>query len=170
MRRILLVVIILSVCMAPTALAEVVTCLELIENAKTFDGSKVSVTGEVIGDILRRGDNVWINVNDGTCALGAWIEKSKVETLDLVPGRYDGIGTVVGLSGTFNRACAQHSGETDIHVDEIELVETAKPVEHTIQNRMVIGAAVALLMAFALTVLAAGRTRMTGKVKSPAER
>lgn len=165
MRRCLFIIVMLLICMAPAALTEDVTCLKLIENAKVFDGSKVSITGEVIGDILVRGDYAWVNVNDKTSSLGTWIEMAKIDGLGIVPGRYDEIGTVVTLEGTFYRACAMHSGETDIHVEEIKLVETSKPVEHRIEDERVIWAVFALLTAFILTILAAGKTVKTSKGK-----
>jgi len=46
--------------------------LELIENAAAFDGRSVSIEGEVIGDVMVRKDGAWLNVNDGTNAIGVW--------------------------------------------------------------------------------------------------
>ena len=58
------------------ALAEAreVTSTDLIENALALDGQTVTYTGEVVGDIMKRGDHTWLNLSDGSNAMGVWAE------------------------------------------------------------------------------------------------
>ncbi|MDI6605929.1 MAG: hypothetical protein QME65_02145, partial [Candidatus Omnitrophota bacterium] len=44
------------------AFAQPVSSTELIENAQAYDGKRVAYAGEVIGDIMRRGNFAWLNV------------------------------------------------------------------------------------------------------------
>ena len=53
--------------------AQTPTSLELINNAKQYDGKTVNYKGEVIGEVMVRGDYAWLHVNDGTIAIGIWV-------------------------------------------------------------------------------------------------
>ena len=47
-----------------TAAAEVVTSEELANEPEEYDGEMVTFKGEVIGEVMIRGDFAWINVGD----------------------------------------------------------------------------------------------------------
>ena len=64
-----------------------VTSTTLIESASKLDGDTVSYSGEVIGDVLYRGDYAWINVSDGANAIGIYIPASEAKKIEYV-GRY----------------------------------------------------------------------------------
>jgi len=122
MAKILKIVIVLTICLFPaTAYAAdtEVTSNDLIDKAKEYDGREVVYTGEVIGDILAQGDHTWINVSDGSNAIGIWVEAKDMQGID-TPGRYNMRGDTVRVTGVFHRACAQHGGDFDIHADKIE--------------------------------------------------
>ena len=105
--------------------AQSVSSTELINNAKVYDGKVVAYEGEVIGDIMVRGDYAWINVNDGQNAIGIWIEKSK--TLDILyTGSYKSRGDWIEITGIFQRACLQHGGDLDIHAQAIRKVRPGR--------------------------------------------
>ena len=107
--------------------AQSISSTELISNAKQYDGKTVVYEGEVIGDIMVRGDYVWINVNDGQNAIGIWIEKFK--TLDILyTGSYKSKGDWLEITGVFQRACLQHGGDLDIHAQAIRKVRPGRQV------------------------------------------
>jgi hypothetical protein len=94
---------------------------DLIEHAKELDGSQVSIQGEAIGERMDRGNYSWVNINDGTNAIGIWLNKKDAEKI-LHYGNYKWKGDTVIITGTFNRACIEHNGEADIHGLTIEVV------------------------------------------------
>jgi len=47
------------------AFAQSLSSSELIRNAKEYDGKLIVYSGEVIGDVMLRGEFAWVNINDG---------------------------------------------------------------------------------------------------------
>jgi len=107
---------------------------ELVEEPKRFDGSEVEFTGEVIGEVMVRGENAWIHINDDAYYLKNVEEGAKLGGLNsgmavYLPARltdpvtyygdYKHEGDIVTIKGTFNAACAQHGGDMDIHAEEL---------------------------------------------------
>jgi hypothetical protein len=105
---------------------------DLIENALALDGQTVVYSGEVIGDIMKRGDYTWLNVSDGSNAMGVWVETALLGDV-ATPGRYGMHGDEVRVTGVFHRACAEHGGDMDIHAEKIELLGAGYPVSHGVQ-------------------------------------
>lgn len=129
-----------------------VTSTELIENASKLDGDTLSYSGEVIGDILYRGDHAWINVSDGANAIGVYIPASEAKKIEYI-GRYRVIGDTVSLTGTFHRACAEDGGDMDIHADKINIAEKGRKIEDEPATALLVTAGVAFLCAVAGTIL-----------------
>ena len=122
MRMKVTLAVIFLICASAPLSAQIVTCQQLINEAAVWDGKTVSIAGEVVGDILRAGKFEWLNVNDGTNALGVWTDTKDVEGMEIVPGNYSIIGTSLEVEGIFNRTCSLHSGETDIHLVNVKVV------------------------------------------------
>ena len=97
-----------------TVFAQPVSSTQLINNAALYDAKVVSFEGEVIGDVMARGDFAWINVFDGQNAIGIWIASSLTREI-LYTGSYKAKGDWVEISGVFHRACPEHGGDLDIH-------------------------------------------------------
>lgn len=104
-----------------------ISSTELINNAKQYDGKQVVYEGEVIGDIMARGDYAWINVNDGANAIGIWIEKAQTKDI-LYTGSYKSKGDRIEVTGVFQRACLQHGGDLDIHAQSLRKISPGKIV------------------------------------------
>jgi len=101
--------------------AQPVSSAELINNAKLYDGKRVTFEGEVIGDIMVRGAYAWINVNDGQNAIGIWIDRNLTKGITYTGGhRYK--GDTVEVTGIFHRACLEHGGDLDIHAQQIKRI------------------------------------------------
>lgn len=102
---------------------------ELINNAKKYDGREITYSGEVIGDIMRRGEFAWLNVNDGNNAIGVWVNTALIKGIDFT-GSYKSVGDAVEVSGIFHRACLEHGGDLDIHAQTLRKITAGKIVEH----------------------------------------
>ncbi len=134
----------LAVCVSPAS-AKTISSSELIEKNRFYDGKTISFQGEVVGDVMVRGENAWIHLNDdrygsenveeGSKLEGynsghaVWCRASDVESIEYV-GDYKNSGDVVEVNGVFNRACAEHGGDMDIHADGVELVRRGHAVSH----------------------------------------
>jgi len=107
--------------------AQTISSSELINNAKLYDGKLVTYEGEVIGDIMVRGEYAWVNVNDGQNAIGVWIEKSLTRDI-LYTGSYKSKGDWIEITGIFQRACPAHGGDLDLHAQGIRKIRPGRAV------------------------------------------
>lgn len=127
-------VMLCSVFVIPNCYTQVVNSLDLLNNAKQYDGKTINYKGEVIGDVMIRGDYAWLNVNDGTIAIGVWVPKTMVQDIRYV-GDYHKKGDIVEVSGTFHRSCSEHGGDLDIHAAEIKKVTSGSLVIQPISRK-----------------------------------
>lgn len=126
------------------AASELVSSGELVENASLYDGKTVVFRGEVIGDVMVRGDYAWINVNDDTYSSGSrelsgynsgqsiWCKAQDVEFIKIT-GDYRHVGDCIEVVGVFNRACAEHGGDMDIHAEEIRLIKRGSAIPRPVE-------------------------------------
>ncbi|MEK6728368.1 MAG: DNA-binding protein [Candidatus Omnitrophota bacterium] len=108
-----------------TAYAQPISSTELINNAKIYNSKTVTYEGEIIGDVMRRGENAWINVNDGSNAIGIWINTSLLKEINYT-GSYKSSGDRVEVTGVFNRACPEHGGDLDIHAQSLRKINSGR--------------------------------------------
>jgi hypothetical protein len=104
---------------------------DLVEKAKQLDEKTITVQGEVIGEALERGEYTWININDGTNAIGIWMPKEYSDKIK-VYGGYKNKGDIIQVKGTFNRACSEHGGDLDIHAKEVKIIKNGYLVKEYI--------------------------------------
>jgi len=143
---ILFVICHLSFVISPTI---AITSDKLIDNAKLYDNTTITIQGECIGDIMARGNHVWVNINDGSSAIGIWAEKELVK--DIVhTGSYNFIGDQVKITGAFHRACPVHGGDLDIHAEKIEVLKHGERVHYMINWERLYIAAVLLAVSIIL--------------------
>ncbi|RPF47348.1 hypothetical protein EDD70_0120 [Hydrogenoanaerobacterium saccharovorans] len=103
----------------------------LIENAKQLDNSAVTVEGEAVGEPLERGNYCWVNINDGTNAIGVWMKAKDAQQIKMY-GDYKNKGDIVRVSGVFRRACKEHGGEADIHNESMQVIKNGYVVKENI--------------------------------------
>ncbi len=145
--------IVLSACLIVSAAAkdDVTKINDLVENTKAYDQQVVTVEGEAIGEVLERGDYSWVNINDGTNAIGIWMTAAESDTLEHF-GDYKHIGDTIRVTGAFSRDCTEHGGDVDIHSSSFEIVKPGHSVTETVSHTKTVAAAVlvfaALLIAF----------------------
>jgi hypothetical protein len=98
----------------PSAFAQPSSSVDLVNNSKNYDGQTVTYEGEIIGDIMVRGENAWINVNDGSNAIGVWTTREMTREI-FKKGSYRTRGDTLRIEGIFHRSCPEHGGDLDIH-------------------------------------------------------
>ena len=134
------------------AFAQVVTSMDLINKAKSYDGKTVIYRGEVVGDIMLRKDYAWINANDGKNAMGIWLKKELVKDLRFL-GSYSYLGDAVEAEGEFHRACPEHGGDMDIHAQTLIIGQQGSKIIHQIKIGKVKVAASVLFILIILCLL-----------------
>jgi hypothetical protein len=125
------------------SLADDTEVAALLARPDDFDGSRVSVTGELVGDYSPRDEGVWVQLNDdpyvrrpigqggvpagANTGIGALIPGAIFDATDLgPPGRYGRLGPEVALTGTFIHSDPDLGGETYILVEEMALIHAAE--------------------------------------------
>lgn len=143
-----------------------VSSTALIENANAWNGREVSFTGEAIGELMVRGEEAWIHMNDDAymyknleeypvaeqrehlggynTGMSVWIPSSLAKMITYF-GDYKHEGDVVKVRGTFNAACREHGGDMDIHATSLDVLIEGHPVGHVL-NRTRLGLAAALFV------------------------
>jgi len=114
--------------------AQTIPSSELIKDAKQYDGKNMTYQGEVVGDIMIRGLYAWLNVNDGSNAIGIWIRKDFIKGIQYI-GSYQAKGDIVEVSGIFNHACPEHGGDLDIHAESVRTLRSGVSIEHAVNNK-----------------------------------
>jgi len=102
---------------------------DLIKQARQYDGQVVTYSGEVIGDVMRRGEFAWVNINDGNNAIGVWIKTGLTKEINIT-GNYKAQGDFLEITGVFYRACLKHGGDLDIHAQTLHKISSGKIIEH----------------------------------------
>ncbi len=121
------------------------TVSELIENAKVLDGNEVTITTEMIGDVMKRGDHAWINGLDSTGVMGLWVPAPLASEVKILGnGKYK--GDTFRITGIFHRACQEHGGDMDIHVNGLDLTAPGYASDQSISRTKLLYAAVLSLL------------------------
>ncbi|MDP2814785.1 MAG: hypothetical protein Q8S15_05605 [Erysipelotrichaceae bacterium] len=108
-----------------------VTINQIIANSHDFDQSVIMIEAEVILEVLERNENAWINVNDGTNAIGVFLPLSMTADLEVF-GDYEHQGDTVRVVGVFSRNCVEHGGEIDIHASSLEVIKQGVKQNHKV--------------------------------------
>lgn len=161
------VVLVLALPFSATAAAEQapVGLNELIEHAADYDKTEISFKGEAIGDILYRDTNAWVNLSDGNnSAIGVYMTAESASKITALGG-YGQIGDILIVRGTFNRACAEHGGDMDIHAKSIEYISRGAAYQPESPTGLVLLAVVSATCALCIATFAFLRIRCYNKNK-----
>lgn len=151
---------------------------ELIERPDDFDGRSVTYTGEIVGEILRRGEYAWINVNDDEYGDGhirkyeelkgtntgicIYCRAEMVEDVSFI-GSYNASGDKLRITGTFYKASPEHGGALMIEAQDVSVVrEGHKVTVHRLGNRLLVVLAL-VVVSFLLWVVWRGRVKRASK-------
>lgn len=121
---------------------------DLIENTSFWNEKKVTVNGEAIGEIMERGEYAWVNISDGTNAIGVWIKLEDAKKITRF-GDYKNIGDTVEITGIFYRACTEHGGDVDIHCSDIQIVKKGYAQKEEVKsNKIIIASLLSVITLF----------------------
>ena len=162
----LILVILITICAVGTVNAENITQINsLVNNMGAFDGQVVTIEGEAIGEAMNRGTYSWINVNDGTNALGIWLASPDAERIKTF-GDYKHTGDIVRISGIFLKNSPEHGGDVEIDCSSLEIIKKGHTVGEQLTNIKLFTAT--LLFSIALTLTYA-YFRIVQKAKNTSE-
>ncbi|HQP91252.1 MAG TPA: DNA-binding protein [Candidatus Omnitrophota bacterium] len=142
MKKILLTVFFL-LAISGTCFAQVFSSSDLILDAKDLDGKIIRYQGELIGSILKRGENVWLNLYDGSNAIGVFTSIELAREVKLA-GSDKMRGDVVEVEGTFQRSCLEHGGVLDIHAQKLNIIKKGFVLKERIHHKKIIAIAILL--------------------------
>lgn len=156
-----LMVMFLVLGLAQPAYGAQLTIGELLKNPQQWNNQQVEITGEALGDLMRRDEHVWLNLGDQGAALGVWGEAALFE--DVVNlGDYNHSGDIVRVKGEFHFACPEHGGDMDLHVQELEVIEAGAVIEHPFDEKRAVWAVIFLLTSVFLGIPLYQRRRRQG--------
>jgi len=141
-----------TVCGLNPVYGEAVSSKELIDNTKEMNGKTVVYTGEVVTAIMDRGENSWINLNDGDNAIGIWCARDLTRQITYI-GNYKNRGDIVEVEGVFNCACPVHNGDLDIHAGSLKIVKAGYLIKKQLNIKMVIMSVILFILAFIAAVI-----------------
>ncbi len=144
MRKAVLVLVLL-VMLATAQPVRSETLKEITDNSAQFDGTQVSVSGEVIG-VLMRGDKAWVNILEQGYSLGVWCDSEDARGISYI-GNYTNQGDRVEVEGTYHLACLEHGGDTDLHAVSFRIASQGHPVERAPNLLLVLLSLVVLALA-----------------------
>jgi hypothetical protein len=147
MKRIFLLITIFLLLMPGMVGAE--SGRELLEGAASFDGKRVTFSGEVVG-VLMSGDFAWVNILDNGYAIGVWCRASDAKKVSIV-GDYKHIGDIVQVTGTFHMACAEHDGDLDIHADNFTVLAVGQELDRSVNLPFAAISVILVAVAFLIT-------------------
>lgn len=124
---------------------------DLVQNGKVLDGQEVIVEGEAIGEQMERGYYSWVNINDGTNAIGIWIDSTEAKKISYY-GNYKYIGDTVKITGIFNRACKEHGGEADVHYISMNIIKNGYQVKQKVIPAKVVMTVILLIFVMSMLI------------------
>lgn len=94
---------------------KIVTLNQLVEESGKYDGEAVIVNGEALVEIMERGKDAWVNINDGSNAMGVFMSLEEARKIKSF-GEYHTIGDKIEIEAIFNRSCKAHGGDMELHL------------------------------------------------------
>lgn len=136
MKRFLLFLMLLVLPMQTLAQTEkIYTPTELINQItldKNLDGVRIVLEGEAISEPLERKDGCWINVTDGSIAIGVFFkDKTQADKIQ-VWGQHHFKGDTVRIEGKVYLADKETGGELDIQGENLTVVSAGYRIEESI--------------------------------------
>ncbi|MDD5254875.1 MAG: DNA-binding protein [Candidatus Omnitrophica bacterium] len=169
MRKVLLyqlALIIPAVLFSLQCYAQDIPSTELIKNAKLYDGKIVTYGGEAVGDIMVRGEFAWVNIYDGSNAIGIWVHKDLIRDITYTGG-YRAKGDLVAVAGRFNRSCLEHGGDLDIHAQSFTKISPGSKIHHALDTEAVKSASVLFCTLVLIFLLRMRQSRKPASSRHP---
>ncbi|BBJ27821.1 DNA-binding protein [Athalassotoga saccharophila] len=113
------------------------TISDMINNPSTYDGKFLTVQGQAVGSIMRRGDYAWVNMTDGSQTLGFWMPYSLATQIKYTAS-YNFKGDLLTVEGTFVAMSLKHDGDMEFDVSKIVKIVPGGRIAHKIDLDKVI--------------------------------
>lgn len=102
------------------------TLEEIVKAPTLYDGKKVVVEGEAIGECLKDKGGLWINISRDGYNIGVFFKDKRLAAKIKNFGSYKVRGDIVKVKGFFYAQCPFHI-QPDIHAQGVEVVEEGGP-------------------------------------------
>jgi hypothetical protein len=110
----------------------------LVKHGKEFDGQYVEITGEVIGDIMLRGEKAWLNVlSPEGIAIGVLCPAYQTKQVTYL-GNYRQHGDTILVKGLFHRFFKGQGGETMVEGYAVDILRPGYPTRHPVPIKKII--------------------------------
>ena len=94
----------------------------ILKHKDFFDRKSVSVEGEVVGDIIKRGNHSIVNLKDGSFFIGLVLTPEQVHSIEFTRTSQSR-GDLVKAEGIFYKEYPELSGESIISVKDLVVVK-----------------------------------------------
>lgn len=121
-----------------------------------YDKQTVQVTGEVVGDRITAGDgrHCWLQLASpsDSSTVSVCLTNESADKVDTY-GTYGRKGTTLQVRGTFNLACPDHDGASDLHAQVVTVTEKGKATPDEFNINAFIPGAVTVMIGLAMMVV-----------------
>ena len=121
-----------------------------------YDKQTVQVTGEVVGDRITAGDgrHCWLQLASpsDSSTVSVYLTNESADKVDTY-GAYGRKGTTLQVRGTFNLACPDHDGASDLHAQVETVTEKGKATPDEFDINSFIPGAVPVMIGLAMMVV-----------------
>lgn len=121
-----------------------------------YDKQTVQVTGEVVGDRITAGDgrHCWLQLASpsDSSTVSVYLTNESADKVDTY-GAYGRKGTTLQVRGTFNLACPDHDGVSDLHAQVVTVTEKGKATPDEFDINAFIPGMVAVMIGLAMMVV-----------------
>ncbi len=106
---------------------------DLEEADEYLNEQTVQIVGEVVGDRINAEwseDHYWLTLearDESDAEVSVYVDEDAAALVDTY-GVYGKTGTVLQITGTFNLACAEHEGLSDLHAEKVKVVSEGEKV------------------------------------------
>ena len=121
-----------------------------------YDKQTVQVTGEVVGDRITAGDgrHCWLQLASpsDSSTVSVYLTNESADKVDTY-GAYGRKGTTLQVRGTFNLACPDHDGVSDLHAQVVTVTEKGKATPDEFDINAFIPGMVTVMIGLAMMVV-----------------
>ena len=121
-----------------------------------YDKQTVQVTVEVVGDRINAGDGrqCWLQLASpsDSSTVSVYLTNESADKVDTY-GAYDRKGTTLQVRGTFNLACPDHDGASDLHAQVVTVTEKGKATPDEFDINAFIPGMVTVMIGLAMMVV-----------------
>lgn len=121
-----------------------------------YDKQTVQVTGEVVGDRITAGDgrHCWLQLASpsDSSTVSVYLTNESADKVDTY-GAYGRKGTTLQVRGTFNLACPDHDGASDLHAQVVTVTEKGKATSDEFDINAFIPGMVTVMIGLAMMVV-----------------